>query len=372
MRQSREDISDDVYDLSLNSETEPSFCVKAKSTVSVLAYHLFDFLRICTAIQFLCGQYADQVFVEMDRYGQKPSHEAQESWKTSLPIMGGSAAAATIAKAINVYYSKRDGRYVAAQDYIYALFSSSIVFLAGDLFSSSGYMPVMPELTFILVSLLGVCAAMAIFFKIVTPISSDKIICVDEAAKAFPNPNRTERLLNAVGSVGHVASLSTFFWVLNHELNNGPAPLALWQKISLGLGATGSALFGAKTITDHPKSYLYFLMAVIFLNSSAMTYSSYSSLFIGPLKNEHPHLHNQESLIAFGTILSATVGSFSALTFQYDLKTKHESNLAVEKMISDARDKINGLFQRCRNCGKHDTPQVTEQEDDDELIEVKL
>lgn len=338
----------------------PSFCQTAQSTASVLAFHLFDFLRIYTTILFLCGQYADQVTLQLARCGKEPSPKPQDSWKTSLSMMVGSAVVAIIAKLGNAHYLEKDGIYKAFQDYVYAIFSSSIFFTLLALLSSSGYLPTMSQIAFILISLTGVLLAMAIFLKLVTPISNNKIISIDASAKAFPNPSRIERILNAAGSVGHVASLSTFFWVLNNELNNGPAPLTSWQKISLGIGGVGSALIGAKTITDHPKFYLYFLMAVIFLNSSAMAYSGYSSLF-GP--NNAP---NQKLLISLGALFSIMVGSFSGLMFQHNPDEKHESNLAIEKIIENSHNKISALFQRRRTCGE-----VVSEEPDCELQEIR-
>lgn len=342
-----------------------------QTAASNIIFHGLDCFRIYTTLQFLTNRYADQAFNEIGRYKVKPAVDADHYAKTSAPIMLSSAAAAVILKMINALYQKKYDSYLAAQDYAYALFSSSILFFAGDLFSGSGYMPPLSAFQFMMISMVGVLAMMAIFFKLTTPFSSDKMIFAkntetqltyfDEYAKPFLNPSKTERLLNAVGSVGYIASLSTFFWVLNHEIHNGVSSLAQWQKVILGLGAGGLALFGSRAITDHPRYYLSFLMAVAFLNSSAIAYASVSTLacYVN-CKN-----HNADFVVSTGVFFALLTGLFSATHIQYFSENTHVSNQRVEAMLWKISDKASALFNRC--CRK---PVVVEELQGDELLEI--
>lgn len=357
----------------LMEESTVSLYSKIQPAASRILFHCFDFFRIYTIIQFLADRYADQVFNEVGRYADRPTLDADHYPDTSAPIMLGSALAAITVKTINVIYSKKYESYLAAQDFVYALFSSSLLFFVGDLFSSSGYMPSLSIFQFVMISLIGVFAMMAIFLKLTTPLSSDKmifsrnpqsqIIYFDEYATAFPHPSKTERVLNAVGSVGHIASLSTFFWVLNHEIQNGVAPLAIWQKVMLGLSAAGLGVFGAFTVTDHPKYYLSFLMAVMFLNSAAIAYAGISALAcFANCQNYHAAY-----VIAPGIFVALLNGLFSASHIQYDFENTHAANKNIEEMFVKISDKAASIFHRCQRCCK---PEVVEEVEKRELMEV--
>lgn len=340
---------------------------------SKIIFHGLDFFRIYTALQFLADRYADQAFNEIGRYEEKPAVDADHYPRVSAPIMLSSAVAAIILKSINAHYEKKYDTYLSAQDYAYALFSSSILFFAGDLFSSTGHMPVLSAFQFAMISLVGVLAMMAIFLKLTTPISTNKMIFSEnpqtqelyfhEYAKAFLNPSKTERLLNAVGSVGHIASLSTFFWVLNHEIHNGVSPLAVWQKVVLGVGAGALALFGSRTVTDHPKYYLAFLMAVAFLNSSAIAYASVSTLAC----YVNCQNHNADSVVATSSFFALLTGLFSAVHIQYRTENTHAANQNIEAMLEKISDKASALFNQC--CKK---PAVVEALQEEELMEVQV
>ncbi len=346
-----------------------------QAVASVGIYHSLDFFRIYTTLHFLTDRYADQAFNEIGRYRERPTVDADHYPRICAPIMLSSAVVAVILKSINVFYEKKYDTYLAAQDYAYALFSSSILFFVGDLFSSTGHMPVLSAFQFGMISLVGVLAMMAIFLKLTTPISTDKMILSEnpqtqelyfhEYAKAFVNPSKTERFLNAVGSVGHIASLSTFFWVLNHEVHNGASPLAAWQKVTLGVGACGLALFGWRTITDHPKYYLAFLMAVTFLNSSAIAYASVSTLAC----YANCQNHNADFVVGLGAFVGMLTGLFSAVHIQYRTENTHASNQDVEAMLEKISDKASALFNRCKQCCKKQA--VVEALQEDELLEVR-
>lgn len=343
-----------------------------QTAASNIIFHALDFFRIYTTLQFLADRYADQAYNEIGRYKEKPAVDADHYPRISAPIMLGSAAAAVILKSINAIYAKKYDAYLAAQDYAYALFSSSILFFAGDLFSSTGYMPALSAFQFVMISLVGVLAMMAIFLKLTTPISSDKMIFSEnpqtheryfhEYAKAFLNPSKTERFLNAIGSVGHIASLSTFFWVLNHEIHNGVSPLATWQKAILGAGAGALALFGSRTITDHPQYYLAFLMAVAFLNSSAIAYASASTLAC----YMNCQNHNVDYVIAVNSFFALLTGLFSAVHIQYRTENTHVSNQNVEAMLEKISDKASSFFNGC--CKKP----VVEVLQEEELLEIRV
>ena len=346
-----------------------------QTAASKIIFHGLDFFRIYMTLQFLTNRYADQAFNEMGRYELKPAVDADHYRKTSGPIMLSSALAAVILKSINVYYQIKHDSYLAAQDYAYALFSSSILFFAGDLFSSTGHMPQLSVFQFVMISLVGVLAMMAIFLKLTTPISSDKMIFSQNIetqltyfegyAKPFLNPSKTERLLNAIGSVGYIASLSTFFWVLNHEVHNGVSPLVTWQKVMLGVGAGSLALFGSCATTDHPKYYLAFLMLVGFLNSSAIAYASISALacYVN-CKN-----HNADFVVAIGSFFALLTGLFSATHIQYRTENTHMSNQDVEVMLEKISDKASALFNRCQQRCQKSAVEVLQEA---ELLEAQV
>lgn len=347
-------------------ENDALFTVKTIS--SKLIFHSFDFLRIYFTIQFLTARYADQAFNEIARYGAKPAVDADHYRKTNGPIMLASALLAVMIKCVNAYYSEKNNRYLASQDYVYALFSSSVIFFLGDLFSSTGQMPALSAFSFTIISLVGVLAMMAVFLKITTPISTDKMIFeknpsteisyFDEYAAPLENPSKTVRILNALGSVGYVASLSTFFWVLNHEIHDGVWPLAVWQQVVLGLGAVGLASYGSLTVTDHPKYYLLFLMGVILLNMGAISYAGVSSLLCYISCQNH---HNTGLIIANFFIALAT-GLFSASHIEFRIEDKHAANQKTEEMIEKISDKIVSLFHRCKVCCKKEVNDVDQVE----------
>ena len=354
---------------------ENARCPTPQTIGSSILFHSLDFFRICTTVLFLTDRYADQLFNEIGSYTERPTLDADHYPQTSAPIMLSSALMTVIVKLCNTYYAKKYNTYLAVQDYIYALFSSSILFFVGDLFSTSGYMPSIPVSEFALISLVGVLAMMAIFLKFTTPLSSDTMIAsrnpqtnhryFDEYIVTYSDVSKTERFMNAISSFGRITSLSTFFWVFNHEMNDGVAPLATWQKVILGLGAAGSGLFGAWTVTDHSRFYLIFLMSVVFLNAAAMGYAGIAALVCF----FNCRQHDAAVVIAPGIVMGLLNGLFSALYIQYRFENTHVSNQNIENMVGNLAGKTASFFHRCRQCCKPDERTVEEMQKD-ELLEM--
>src|SRR3989338_4213086 len=147
---------------------------KFKEGLVDAAYHVTDFSFMMLKTQALIARWLYQLFIELERYDRAPSKVAQQTW-LGLPIIGAAAFCALTLKIINYFYArKHDAKYLAAQDYFYAMFSGVYGLFIADLVRGSKPMHELPLSAFIGVSAISVPLIAAFFFKLTMPDSHNR------------------------------------------------------------------------------------------------------------------------------------------------------------------------------------------------------
>lgn len=310
-------------------------------------YHFVESLKIFLKTTALISELLRNIFVRLEQYHRAPSKVAQNSW-LGFPILGSAALFSVGAEILNYRHAKKNsGQYLAAQDYLYSLFSCAFFYYGFDLLSIDANK--MPLSIFSIVSAMGLVMVGALFFKYASVDSSDHVTC-PWSASFHPAPyvmaTKKERALNAVKSMKDTAlTIAAFMTVINREVHGKTVAMPTWQLELIPLFLIVSAKIGY-VMTDHPKFFQGFTACLKLLEDGALSYATLSGIFFmfGVYQcggesfcwGETPRLF----LTHITFLLSLTMGLYSAATTQVRFDEHHQSNEKIIKTIYELPETI--------------------------------
>lgn len=322
------------------------------SLLSAFAFHFADFLRIMFVTTGLLSRWLIQLFMELNHYDVGPSQLAQQTW-LGLVLLGTGSAFSLISKSLNACIPNH-----YFQDYVFAMFSSSLLYFALDIVSHNGNVGVMPLGSFIASSAVCIPLAIALFLKIAHPDSHTEIVATLTQLKAlrlpaYPSVSLSERLLNIIGGLVYAgSSLATFFWTVNREVYGKTMPLPTWQKGLLFLYLLVGGKIGFET-TDHPNFYQTFVAFSKMIKEGSLTYSVMSGIFSMIAAYQCPKqdfCFSDEARTMFSYacfFMAMAIGMYSGVTTRFQFQSNHEGNLALIDTIYAAPEKIKSGVSGC-------------------------
>lgn len=310
-----------------NLPGEADFCSKTATAL----YHVLDFSRIALVTQTLLARWLHQLFLELKRYDAAPSMEVQQTW-LGYPIIGMAASLSLFAKVMNGIYSKE--KYLAAEDYVAAIFRSAHFYFLLDLWSGAESMPLG---VFIATSAIALPLLVAFFTKHALPDSDNQKVNLDFMSRSrISIGSNTERPFNFMEGLHYgTTALATFLWAVNREIHGKTVALPAWQFGLLGVGMLCSAKVGYD-LTDNPILFQLLAMGSKFLRDGALAYAAASGIFYMVCRDE-PSCSDLGAQIALKLacfIIAVSVGLYSALTTRFRFEENCER---IEKTISSIR-----------------------------------
>ncbi len=315
-----------------NSPDEVGCCGKTATAL----YHVLDFARISLVTQTLLSRWLHQLFLELERYDRAPSMEVQQTW-LGYPIMGIAASLSLMAKVLNGIYSKE--KYLAAEDYVAAIFRSAHFYFILDLWAGAESMPLG---AFIATSAIALPLLMALFTKHALPDSDDRVyLCKADldfiSTSRISTGRNTERPFNLVEGLHYgTTALSTLLWTINREKHGKTVALPAWQFGIMGAGMLCSAKIGYD-LTDNPLLFQLLAMGSKFLKDGALGYAAASGLFYMICRDE-PSCSNLGARIALNMacwMIALSIALYSAATTRFRFEENCER---IEKTISSIRN----------------------------------
>lgn len=337
---------------------EPRTC--AQSSLAVLKgagaflYHATDFVRTSFMIQSLLGRWLYQLFLELDDHDWGPSLQTQQQW-LGWPIIFGAAAVAALCKIYNYRNRDDDAR---SQDYVYALFSSSILYFILDTLSQSGNVGAQSLTAFIIASTL-VPVASAFFAKLVVPDTSNKLIFKpsqfrdDELFPVYPQATRAEKLSNLTAANAYAAASSILVWVINREVNGRTVGSTPWQLAIIAFTYIAGTFAGYK-LAEHPLAFHAVAATGKGLITGAFSYAAFSGIAFlalmthnqcenGPCWDEEINMHLTWPFLA----ASIGLGVFSSLTTHFSYEANHQGFQDMTENLKAIKDKLLDCFPCC-------------------------
>lgn len=311
---------------------DPSLCSK---TITAF-HHVLDFTRIALVTQTLLSRWLYQLFLELKRYDRAPSMEVQQTW-LGYPIIGMAASLSVVAKVLNGIYSKE--KYLAAEDYVAAIFCSAHFYFILDLWAGADSMPLG---AFIATSALALPLLMAFSTKHALPDSDDKIRLRDAdfdyiSTERVSIGNKAERTFNLLDGLQYsTASLATFLWMVNREIHGKTIELPAWQFGLLGAGMLCAMKVGYD-LTEQPKRFQKMVMGSKFLKEGALAYAAVSGVFYMPCRAESScsDVASRILLILTCSIIALCIGFYSAITARFRFEENCER---IEKTVASIRN----------------------------------
>lgn len=303
-----------------------------------VGYHFVESLKIFLKTTALIAELLRNIFVRLDQYHRAPSKAAQNSW-LGFPILGSAALLGVGAEILNCRYAKKNkGQYLAAQDYLYSLFSCVFFYYGFDLLSTDANK--IPLSVFSIVSAMGLVMVGALFFKYASVDSSSHITCPWSTLfrpVTYVTATVTERAFNAAKSMKDTAlTIVTLMSVINRELHGKTVSMPTWQLELIPLFLIAAAKIGYM-MTDHPKFFQGFTACLKLLEDGALSYATLSGIFfmLGVYQCDGKTFCLNEAsrllLTHVAFLISFATGLYSAATTAVRFEERHQSN---EKMIN--------------------------------------
>lgn len=329
-----------------------SFQSTSSSLILNAIDHFLSTFRIFLVTTALAGRWLHQLFLQLEYYNAAPSKEAQQTW-LAVFIMSVTATASVGLEFLNYWYAKKNPRkYLAAQDYVFEAFSSSMVLLFLDVMSSSGQIGVLPMPWFVAITAVGVPVVTRLLYELTLPDSSDQFIFSSAQFSAF-NPSRYldarkfERVLNFIPAIVTYAgpSAATLFSVIDREMNGEKTvPLQGWEKGSISFYLLFAAFMGFE-LTHYPKLFQLFVAFSKLIKEGALSYLTLSALFFTYVvyhctnRTFCADSHTREALTGVSFFIASGMGIYSAARTRFRFEENHASNLRIMAMIDSIPDK---------------------------------
>ncbi|MDP1573572.1 MAG: hypothetical protein Q8L78_01365 [Coxiellaceae bacterium] len=311
-------------------------------------YFILDTLRIYCITQVLMQRLTYQILIELkDNYRETlPDHLKMSASFNAMLLFAPAAALTLLAKARNIYKKHQSGggnnfyervesgKYSATEASIFALLSGSQGLMLFDLLSSVAKgvddpAVKLPFWAFCLTASMGFMSLTALFFKLVFPDTSDRLIMGrfnELSAPFYPVVRRGERVLNGLSGLISISAVSAAVWEVNRERNNGTVASSMSELVAMATIAAASIVMGAITTTDFPKLFHLFVMASKFIYGGAMAAAAFSGHAYFMLDN--PAESAKLPLYMTGWVtFSAMIATFNALITHYRFEEVHKANL---------------------------------------------
>ncbi len=315
---------------------DPASDVDLRSKATTALYHVLDFARITLVTQTLLSRWLHQLFLELERYDRAPSMEAQETW-LGYPIIGIAASLSLMAKVVNGIYSKE--KYLAAEDYVAAIFRSAHFYFILDLWAGAESMSLG---AFIATSAIALPLLMAFFTKHALPDSDDRVYCCKAdldfiSTLRISTGSNTERPFNFMEGLHYgMTGLVTPLWAINREIHGKTLALPVWQFGIIGAGMLCSAKVGYD-LTDHPTRFQLLAMGSKFFRDGALAYAAASGILYMVCRDKPScsDVGSRVALIMACWIIALSIGFYSAITtrFRFEENCEH-----IEKIITGIRN----------------------------------
>lgn len=299
---------------------------------SLVLFHCADFLRISFVTQTLLARWLHQLFLELQRYDRAPSIQIQETW-LGYPIVGIAAFLGVIAKILNAV-PKREN-YLAAQDYIFSVFCSSIFYFFLDLLTGAESLSLG---VFVVISAIVLPLFVAFFTNLALPDSSNRFYqCQGDGGEIllsrYALGNRVERFLNlGCGMDYGFTSLTALSWTINREYHGETASLPWWGMSLVGAGVLAAGKLGYD-LTDHPIRFQKFVMISKFFKDASFTYAAISGIFYMIFHDrsiyQQPAFRVLLSCVCF--FMGCCIGLYAAFTTRFRFE---ENASAIEMLIN--------------------------------------
>ena len=330
-----------------NPSNDVCFCSKTATAL----YHVFDFARISLVTEALLSRWLHQLFLELDRYDRSPSMEVRETW-LGYPIIGMAASLSLIAKVLNKIYSTE--KYLAAEDYVAALFRSAQFYFILDLWSGAESMPLG---AFIATSAIALPLLIGFFTQHVLPDSDDKIRFRDAdfnyiSTERVSTGSGAERTFNLLDGLHYgTASLATFLWMVNREVQGKTIELPAWQFGLMGAGMLCAAKVGYD-LTEQPKLFQQFVMGSKFLKEGALAYAAASGIFYMVRRDDSSCSYEAVRILLSLTCaaIALSVALYSSVTARFRFNENCER---IEKIISSIRNAPETVANGLAAVGNH-------------------
>ena len=302
-------------------------------------YHALDFARINLVTQALLSRWLYQFFIELERNEWGIPSPIKLTW-LNWPITGGAFTAAVIVKIINLRKQDKQGNYLSAQDYLFAGFSSSILYFALDAILDAKVMAENMSAPWFIATTIGVPVLAFFAAATIIPDSSNQIHIKLDSDKfpVYPNASRKEKSLNMISGLAYASAITMLLWCINRELRKETVPLETWQLVVAGAYLIPAAAAGW-LLTQYPKVFHGFIAASKGIRDAALSYAGLSGLGYLTLIVIHDCTKGpcwgddgtEESYLTSLFIpIALSIGVFSAATTLFRYKEKHAGN---EKLI---------------------------------------
>ena len=373
-----------------------SRCASFSEVAGGTIYHGLDFLRIALVTQSLSSRWLFQLFVELERYGVAPLPAVQQSW-LGWPIAGAAFLSALTVKIIN---ARGGDKYRSAQDYLFAIFSSSVLYIILD-FSSAAINTTSnlisergnrENIGYILLSFFSSTSALipliSLFMtQLVIPDSSDRITKQfdEQHFPAYPDATKKEKCLNITTGLSYSTAIAALFWTINREVQRQTSPMEHWQMPIAAAYALVSAGIGYH-LTNHPKVTHAFIALSKAAKDGALSYAALSGIAFHILMELHrcvepPCWDTAWHDVLAGTLtpLAISIGVFSGLTTLFHFEENHTANEKLIDRVINApgriKNKVTSFLSNCccslfgkNHAGHSDLEEINSS--DDELSSI--
>lgn len=338
---------------------------RISSALEVPAYHAIDSSRIFLATLGLISTWMNQLFSALRYHDLAPSRDTQESW-LGFPLIGLAVLITIAAKIKNDQHAKNNGgAYLAAEDYAWSLFSSSIVFSVFEVYMSNYLLSLM---IFIPVCTASLLLLAGFFYKQVIPDSNNKIIFpfgagVDQLnLTTHLDASKLERLLNALcsGAVYAITSMMGVIRSVNREVYGSTVAANSLQKTITAMYTMVGALFGYHA-TSHPLAFNRFMVFSRLFQFSALAHIAVSGLYFMGLRydfgstqfNLDEQTQNLLSIFCFTTSVFGC-GVMTAMTTIFRSQAYHGAHVnlmgAIEEKLDAARKASKTAGKKAGSC----------------------
>lgn|SRR3990167_1677525 len=329
-----------------------------------IAFHSADFMRIFLLLFIRIGRWLHEFFLLLAVNHSAPSMLAQQTW-IGLILMNAALISAMVIKIINYKYRASE---LALHDYIFATFSSSIVFMLARMFLGLSGNSAFPIDWFVAITIV-VPVAMYFFAEFVLPDSGNHFIITKkkrEEVLTFPvflNAGKVERCLNLIsGAFAYMfTSLSVACWNYDRERAGETVAIRAWWEYGLITLGTLSAVKVGYDLTVHPEKFFWLVVVSKFLLDGSLVFASFSGfdtllaayIFGCP---DASCLNNQNrTVLDFAVSLPAALitGFFSAATTHLNFQRIHDRRVKRIQSVRSIPTKISGLLFSCSEKIQH-------------------
>ncbi|MCB1827235.1 MAG: hypothetical protein KDH94_02335 [Coxiellaceae bacterium] len=331
-----------------------------KPIVGFLLFHAFDLARITFDVQSSMGRLAFQVGqIDWEHLDLLPKQEKMR--EASTIVTGIAVASAVGAKLFNAIAARyTDKKDFAAQDYVLAATSGSLIFIVADFIEEATALKgiAMP-------GTIAIFAAFAVYSVIMTALtskdSSNKIYFPkqlnEELCPTFPEAGKAEKALNALTGLFYGIKIAIPFWAYEREIRNITVPLSIGQNAVVASAGVAGAIIGSQ-MTNYPKLFHWFLALTKAAGTAGLSYAAQSGIASFSLMFYYGCLDGNvcwdedinRHLTPLFAVSSVAIGLFSGLSSRYRFQENHEGKQVIIHTVTHPRETISKISNKLSGC----------------------